>query len=282
MHKLFALALVGACSVAKAQTPATNPMPDGSRDMFVGLGVASAPRYQGAHERKERALPVLQVQWSNGVFVSGMSAGMHLSRSPAVEFGPLLALQPRRSRSGTAAGADGMADLVSIVPVAKAALEGRPDRLAGMDTIDARLQYGAFVNYYLTPQWRATSSLLWGAGNARDGGKLELGVQRLAVALGPHHRLSLTAGVTLANRSYNQAFFGVTEHEAGPSVNLAYHPGGGLVDGSVAARWNWALTPSWLLTSSVKAVHLLGSAKDSPLVERPTNLTVSTAIAYRF
>jgi outer membrane scaffolding protein for murein synthesis (MipA/OmpV family) len=37
-----------------------------------------------------------------------------------------------------------------------------------------------------------------------------------------------------------------------------------------------------MLTSSVKATRLLGGAKDSPLVERPTNLTVSTAIAYRF
>jgi outer membrane scaffolding protein for murein synthesis (MipA/OmpV family) len=26
----------------------------------------------------------------------------------------------------------------------------------------------------------------------------------------------------------------------------------------------------------------MGSARNSPLVERPTNLTVSTAIAYRF
>jgi outer membrane protein len=282
MHKFFALALVGACSMANAQTPATNPMPDGSRDMFVGLGVVSAPRYEGAQERKARALPVLQVQWSNGVFLSGMSAGMHLSGSPSVEFGPLLALQPPRSRSGTEGGAGGVAGLVSIVPVTRADLQERRDRLAGMDPIGARLQYGAFLNYYLTPQWRATGSLLWGAGNARDGGKLELGMQRVAVALAPHHRLSLTAAVTLANRSYNQAFFGVSEHEAGPSVNLAYHPGGGPVDAAIAARWNWALAPSWLLTSSVKVTHLLGSAKDSPLVERPTNLTASTAIAYRF
>jgi outer membrane scaffolding protein for murein synthesis (MipA/OmpV family) len=257
-------------------------MPDGSRDMYVGLGVVSAPRYEGAQERKARALPVVQVQWSNGLFVSGMSAGMHLAASPSLEFGPLLALQPRRSRSGTEGGADGVADLVSIVPSTRAELEGRRDRLARMDTIGARLQYGAFLNYYLTPQWRATGSLLWGAGNARDGGKLELGIQRIAVALAPHRRLSLTAAVALANRGYHQGFFGVSEQEAMRSVNLAYHPGGGPVDASIAARWHWALTPSWLLTSSVKATQLLGGAKDSPLVERPTNLTVSTAIAYRF
>jgi outer membrane scaffolding protein for murein synthesis (MipA/OmpV family) len=37
-----------------------------------------------------------------------------------------------------------------------------------------------------------------------------------------------------------------------------------------------------MLTSNLRATRLLGSAKNSPLVERPTNLTVSTAIAYRF
>ena len=48
------------------------------------------------------------------------------------------------------------------------------------------------------------------------------------------------------------------------------------------ARWNWAFSPSWLLTTGVQASRLRGSAADSPLTERPTNLTVSTALAYRF
>ncbi len=73
MAKLFVLALAGACGIAQAQTPATNPMPDGSRDMYVGLGAQYAPRYEGARDRRATALPMLQVQWSNGVFVSGMS-----------------------------------------------------------------------------------------------------------------------------------------------------------------------------------------------------------------
>jgi outer membrane scaffolding protein for murein synthesis (MipA/OmpV family) len=37
-----------------------------------------------------------------------------------------------------------------------------------------------------------------------------------------------------------------------------------------------------MLTSSLQAKRLLGSASRSPLTERPTNLMVSTAIAYRF
>jgi outer membrane scaffolding protein for murein synthesis (MipA/OmpV family) len=151
-----------------------------------------------------------------------------------------------------------------------------------MGDINTRLLGGGFFNYYLNPQWRLTSSVLYGAGNDRHGGIAELGVQRLAADLAPHHSLSLSAGLTVVNRDYNQAFFGVTPYQSAMSVNRLYAAGGGLKDAHLAARWNWTLTPSWILTSNLQAVRLLGSAKNSPLVERPTNVTVSTALAYRF
>jgi outer membrane scaffolding protein for murein synthesis (MipA/OmpV family) len=282
MKKLFALALAATCSAAGAQTPATNPMPDGSRDMYVGLGAVSAPRYEGADSRKVSALPVLQVEWSNGFFISGMSAGMHLSASPSVEFGPLVALQLRRAETGSGRGVDGVgvASPGYMLGVREEKQSGAP--LAGMDVIDTRLLGGAFFNYYVAPQWRLTSSVLYGAGNERNGGLLDLGAQRLASPLGQHQTLSLSAGVTLANRNYNQAFFGINPDEALRSGRTAYAAGGGLKDAHIGARWNWTFTPSWMLTTNLQATRLLGSARNSPLVERPTNLTVSTAIAYRF
>jgi outer membrane scaffolding protein for murein synthesis (MipA/OmpV family) len=280
MNKLFALTLVAMCSSTWAQTPASNPMPDGSRDMYVGLGAVSAPRYEGAGGRKVSALPVLQVQWSNGFFISGTSAGIHLLDNPSVEFGPLVALQLRRSQSGTARGADGVGS--TLVPSGIKMLATPDNRLAGMDEVPARLQGGAFLNYYLTPQFRLTSGLLYGSGKERNGALLDLGVQRLASPLGLHHTVSLSAGVTIANRNYNEAFFGVTADQALRSGNAPYAAAGGLKDVHVGARWNWALSPSWMLTSNLQATRLLGSTKNSPLVERPTNLTVSTAIAYRF
>jgi hypothetical protein len=52
MNKLLSYALTTgalagmlASGTAWGQTPTVNPMPDGSRDMYVGLGVQSAPRY---------------------------------------------------------------------------------------------------------------------------------------------------------------------------------------------------------------------------------------------
>ena len=281
LSAVAALAFSAAAGSAAAQMPATNPMPDGSRDMYVGLGVASAPRYQGARGSERSALPVLQVQWSNGAFVSGMRAGIHLSRAPDVEFGPLLELQPRRDREGTGGEFDGVGVMrLNLVAMPLAAAGG--DRLAGMPVMRRRVQGGGFLNYYLGPDWRLTSSLLYGAGNARNGSKLELGVQRLAIEFAPYHRLAFDAGVTVADRRYNMAFFGVSENDSFTSGNPVYAAGGGLKDARLGARWHWAWSPAWMLTSQVQATRLLGSARLSPLVERPTNLTVSTAIAYRF
>lgn len=287
MTKLFALAALAAVtcaavsSTACAQTPATNPMPDGSRDMYVGLGVVSGARYQGARDSERSALPVLQVQLSNGLFVSSMRAGVHLGRTPQLEFGPLLEWQPRRDAAGEGDELGGIGDMrFSLVAMPLAAYSD--NRLAGMPVIHGRLQGGGFLNYYVSPAWRLTSSLLYGAGNARNGMKLELGVQRLALDLAPHHRLALDAGVSFANRRYNKAFFGVGEDDSLVSGLPVFDAGGGLKDARIGARWNWAWSPSWMLTSNLQVTRLLGDARLSPLVERPTNLTVSTAIAYRF
>lgn len=274
--------------------------------MYMGLGVQAVPRYEGAAGHRNAVLPVLQVAWSNGLFVSGTSVGMHWSTSPALEYGPLIALAPGRDASGNRllrlatagdSGADGSspttwlpstsigeapADSHPVDEKAPESVEAGNNRLEGMATIGRRVVYGGFANVYLTRQWRLTGNLLHGAGNDRRGLRAVISIQHLAQELAPHHALSLSAGVSLVNRAYNQAYFGVTEHEAGHTMNLQYAPGGGLLDVRVAGRWNWALGPSWMVTTGLQASRLLGDARRSPLVERTINLSASSALAYRF
>jgi outer membrane scaffolding protein for murein synthesis (MipA/OmpV family) len=112
---------------------------------------------------------------------------------------------------------------------------------------------------------------------------MHVALQHLAQEIAPHHTLSLSAGVTVVNRAYNMAYFGVTREEADfHGINPQYEPDGGVADVRVGARWNWGLSPSWLITSGVQVNRLVGDARKSPLVERPTNLSVTTALAYRF
>lgn len=291
MKTLLALTLVVACDAAWAETPATNPMPDGSRDMYVGLGVIAAPDYQGAREMRGALLPLLQVEWSNGVFVSGLSAGVHLSRRQDVEFGPLLAIdtgrdQDGRPRFGGVIPFNGVSTMPDYLhePGPQGMSDARAQGLQGlqgMPDVRARLQGGAFANYYLAPSLRLAGSVLYGAGNERDGAVFHIGLQRMWTGL-PHHRVSVSAGVNLVNRRYNAGFFGVSPEEAMNSGHPAYAPGGGLRDVYVGAAWNWALSPSWMIASAARLARLGGDARRSPLVERPTNLTVSSGLVYRY
>ncbi|HEX8609803.1 MAG TPA: MipA/OmpV family protein [Telluria sp.] len=296
MKILFTFLLGAACAPVHARTPAVNPMPDGSRDMYIGLGFVSAPAYDGARRPRRMAVPVLQGEWSNGVFISGMNAGIHLSDQPALEFGPLLAVQARRSEAGNGAALGGASLNSMIVNTSSLAPEGNvppdqpgknarsagPNRLSGMDVVGARLQAGGFVNVYLSPDVRLTNNVLLGAGKGSDGVVWNLGIQRVMAQFSPHHRVALAAGVSVVNRSYNSSFFGVTPDESIRSGNRAYAPGAGLNGASAGVRWHWSLTPSWLLINNVQATRVLGDARKSPLVERPNGFSVSTALAYRF
>lgn len=293
MHKLCLLVLAGASISAQAQTPAPNLMPDGSRDMFVGLGASVAPIYDGASERKTRALPALQIQWSNGVFIAGQAIGMHWSNEPAIEFGPLAALVPRRTDSGTGGiiGGVGDAGMTSIAPPGMATITppmkltnppAGTTRLTGLADIATRVEVGGFAHVTLAPGLRLTNTVLYGAGNERNGLRWTMDVQRIAADLAPHHTVVLSAGMTVANAHYNQAYFGVTPAEAVRSVNTAYSAAGGIKDLHAGLRWNWALHPEWMLSSGVALTRLAGSAAGSPLVERRNTFTASTVLAYRF
>jgi outer membrane scaffolding protein for murein synthesis (MipA/OmpV family) len=284
-----ALTLVFACQGAHAQTPAPNPMPDGSGDLYAGLGVVSTPRYAGAAARRTRLLPVLQGQWSNGVFVSGLSAGLHLSHQSWLEFGPLLALDPGRDAGGEGASAVGIeanrpktvAGFASTPNEASASVS-KANRLDGLPSIARRVQGGAFLNLFVAPNVRLTSNVLYGAGNAHNGATLAVGAQVMALAPAPHHTVTFDGGLVLANRQYNQAFFGIDSEQSVHSGSPLYAAHGGWRDFHVGANWHWTLAPSWLLVSRLDATRQLGSTRDSPLVARPAGVSVSTALAFRF
>ncbi|WEF32101.1 hypothetical protein [Pseudoduganella chitinolytica] len=76
MFKFFAPAVAGMCGTAFAQTPASNPMPDGSRDMYIGLGVQAVPRHAAA---------MRQVAWSVGLCRFRMGLAERCPALPSVK-----------------------------------------------------------------------------------------------------------------------------------------------------------------------------------------------------
>lgn len=282
---LFVFAISCFSSTLSAQTPAPNLMPDGSHDLYVGVGAELRPRYEGAGDTRVVALPVAQFQWSNGVFIAGTSLGLHLSDQTPYEFGPLVELMGPRNPSGTKKLFGGVSTFSSGGPTL--APGGTPavppkNKLLGLDNIRTRLLYGGFFHFNFSDQIRLTNTLLYGAGNDADGLRWVSDLRYQIPSFAQHHHVSVAAGVSVVNQAYNQAFFGVTALEARRSGNRAYTASAGVKDIHADLHWNWALSPSWLLTSSINLTRLTGSAADSPLVERRSNASVSSAIAYRF
>jgi MipA family protein len=267
---LLACLLMGGS--AWAQTPARNLMPDGSHDMYLGLGLISQARYEGAGGTQQHALGVVQVQTANGWFISGSQMGWHLSEQPNREFGPLLALQQGRSVSARRFSVLGSGDLTGLASINST----NGNRLADLEEIPARLLAGGFYHQALSSNLRWKNSLLYGAGKSRTGLRFTPELQYVFTM--PHASVAVVAGFEWGNQAYNQAFFGVP---AG-SVLRAYRADAGVKDIHLGVNWNWALSSSWLLTSSVKFTRLQGSAASSPLVERRNATLLSTALAYRF
>lgn len=282
MRPLLLLLSLTACHAALAQTPSDNMMPDGSHDMYLGVGVESLPRFEGSDDQRTQAVPAIQVQWSDGIFISGLSAGWHLSSTSGIEYGPLFSIEPgRRDTAVQAVYVE--APAVTVSANAKVNYAYAP-----MHEVAMRPELGGFFNFYLTDSTRIATSVLYGSGENRDGLIVEADLQQ-SFRPAPHHTLSLMAGFNWANKEYMQSYFGVQPYSIAQVAGggLAYlqdgfEPGSGIKDVHLSLHWNWALSNSWMLTSQVGATRLEGDAASSPLTTRRDNITVSTAIAYRF
>jgi outer membrane protein len=282
LTSLISLTSLSFSTISYAQTPTQNLMPDGSYDMYLGLGVMLRPSYEGAEKYKRVAMPVMQVQWSNGVFISGMSAGWHLSEQPQRDYGPLIMLESNRSASGLSNSIDPPHNLQGSIVGPEYGATKTSNRLIGLDNIQARVLYGGFYHYPLSQNLRQTNVILFGAGNDQNGTRLSSDLRYSFPDLPSHHRVTLSLGLTVVNKAYARSYFGVSDTEAGRSLNQSFQPKAGVKDVHLDAYWNWNLNSSWLLTSKVHLGQLVGSVSDSPLVERRTTFTVSTAFAYRF
>lgn len=278
------MALCCACAPAFAQTTARNTMPDGSKDVYLGLGVESLPRFEGSGEQRTIVAPVVQMQWSNGIFWNGMSVGMHLSTTPGIEYGPLFAFEPGRGSTHS--------DIIGVnhyssnsIVIGHVPPPAYYD--ANLSEVGPRPEFGGFFNYYFSEKTRVTTDLLYGAGEHRDGLKFTMDLQHTFAAMPAHHSLAISAGFSAINRQYDQSYFGINDPV--PSVTgldsysaPPYVVKGGVMDTHAAVHWNWELSNSWLLTSGVQITHLAGAPAESPLTDKRSNATVYTGLAYRF
>jgi outer membrane protein len=257
MKKLCLIVLL-ASSPCFAQTLENVMLPDGSRDTYVGFALVSRPTGDADTAARATLLyPLLQVQRSNGVFVSGLgTVGMHLSDTPGVEFGPVLHWQEGRS-------------------------PGASRNLRGSAEIENSPNVGGFFNYYLGRDFRLTSELL--STTDAPGMLLSVGLQKNLPRFSPHHSVSVSVGATAADSAYAMRHYGVAPNTMSTGyATQGYTPTGGLLNVYAGMGWNWALSASWLVSTGLSATIYTPIAANSPVTSARSAVSMSSGLAYRF
>lgn len=197
-----------ACMLVLPAGAQVSQLPEGSVDMSVAVLVGSMPAAPGSAARSTFMLPQFTAEWSNGVFLDGLAAGIQLSDDSLLRYGPMIALDLGAQRTdGSRSG---------IRPV-----------------------YGAFVNF--TPVHELSLHAHTVFPTSRDGRGALLNLKAdTGATLAPHHSLNVGLGVNLADSASLQSAFGNAHYQPSGGVRDVF--------ADVRWRWEmnrkWTLTAS--------------------------------------
>jgi MipA family protein len=158
--------------------------------------------------------------------------------------------------------------------------EGDSVALTGMGDIKTRPVLGAYASYRINPGLSIGSSINYGSGNDKNGLLMDISLRSM-LALGGAHRLSGSAGLTLANQAAMQSQFGVTAAQSASTRYALYTPDSGLQSLNLSVGYGYALSPSTLLQLGLGLRVLQGSAKDSPLSRYSNGTSLNMGLVYR-
>lgn len=265
---LFALLVAGAAS---AQTPSPlmdwqystgevlssldGPPPEWRR--AFGPGIAVQPDYMGA--RRYRILPsaIFDIRYKDEWFISdGEGIGYNL-------------LSGRGFRAGVALGYD----------------LGRnthdDPHIRNLPNVSFAPEPKIFAQYFLLP-FVLTADLKRGIGG-NDGIQGDVGAY-VPIPLTKEKTWLLFVGpsLTMADRKYMSAYFGVSPYSSERSGLPAFNANGGFADVGVGASSVYLMGDHWLLEGDVAWRRFLGDAARSPVIETKAQFTTDVNIGYRF
>ena len=256
-----------ALAAAGMAVPGRHDVREGIRAKHTGMalcawrGGSSNACVRGARPYRIEPGPVIDIRYRDIAFASvGEGLGVNLVRGP-------------NYRAGIAIGYD----LGSRVSDDSAHLHGLGD-------ISAAPLVKLFGSYVISKEFpvvlRADVRQVIG----RAGASGLLGDLEAYMPLPCSSRTSaLIAGpsVTLADHSYTQRVFGVSDSQAAASEYREYHAHGGLEAVGLGFSFAHFITACWLINTDVAIHRLIGSATESPVTRSSVQGAVEVAIAYR-
>jgi MipA family protein len=257
---LFLTVLLLAPTAAWAQP--TEPKGDWS--LRVGGAALLAPSYEGSNSFKVRALPLVDLNWRDTVFLDtrrGLGANVFKMTDPqgrgALKIGPFVNWRFEREESDD-------------------------DDLRGLGDVKGGIDVGAFANY----TFGRLEFDLSGKRNVSEtdlGGTIELGMRYRLAPIG-RTMVSFGPRATWADGDFMKTYFGVPAAKASAAGLAAYTPSSGVKDVGVGAAVIHPFGQAWALTGFGGYNRLVGDAADSPLVKQrgtPNQFSIGLGISYK-
>lgn len=265
---LPATLLLCAASAAWAADTAPNLAPGramlrsiGSTDKELGAGIGVMPSYLGSSNYRWGAGIFIEDNWANGVFVSSTDGiGWRFLETPS---GFSMA-----ASIGAAAGRK-----------ESDARHSRLNRLRGMGDVDDAAQANLFLNYDSGPLHVNTAVHQVFAGRRGTSADLSVAYDLLS---GRDDLVRADIGISYANSTLMQTFFGVSAAQAARSPNMEYEARAGIAGGGASLTWRHAFTPNWIGSLGAGVIKLRGSSASSPLTSSRTQGSAGVTIAYKF
>lgn len=229
-------------------------MPEGSKDVYMTLMLASAPAALGSAQRGSYVSPHVSAQFANGVFIDMNTVGIYLSGEAQLVYGVQFAPTLSRVQVRTSEGWEAKRKLTPEV--------------------------GGFVRYNVAHGLQVRSTLMYGGSTDHRGLRLGLGAM-LGMPVAEHHQAGMEFDSTFANRSAQQADFAVAPEQQGPQWPV-YAVSGGLRETRLTAFWNWQLSTRYTFKAMLWRARLHGSAAASPRIEQAGGITAAMGVTYQF
>jgi outer membrane protein len=164
-------------------------------------------------------------------------------------------------------------------------MPGRPQdadaHLEGLGDIPSSFAAGAFGLYHLG-HFVVTAAVEQAVNHTGNGlvGLVQFSYQTVLMP----KTLDMTIGpvTQFGDRAHEETFFGVTPAQSEQSGLAQFTPGAGVTDVGVQLNFNYHYSRHVLFRAFANAKELMGSAADSPIVERRLQTLLGAGVAYRF
>ena len=234
----------------------------------VGLVLKYSPAFPGSSDVSWKASPAGFVRW--GRYTLTGAGGFTTQRNREVERG----LGAQLAHRGAL-----LLNLNLRIDSGRSQSDS-PD-LAGMGDIPLTVRGRLSARWEPAPQWVVTSGVSVDVLRKVGGVNFDAGVQREWL-LAPGQRVVLGAGLSAADRTYMQAWHGVTVQQAQHALYAPYQASAGLRGVFASATYRHEVDHSWAAFAGVSHSRLVGSAAQSPLTRQSQETSWQAGVARRF